>query len=84
MGTRHTREVRKIVLGEIGGIRPAGEKPVRVDVHGYAGYERREYPPVAPVTLAYSGASADEEDLTPAEARMLASALPEAADIAER
>jgi hypothetical protein len=78
------RLVREIVLGEIDGIRAAASQPVRVEVEAFADPDGREYPPTVRLALSCSaGPDPDRDDLTPAEARELASALLEAARIAE-
>jgi hypothetical protein len=78
---RHIRVVARFELPEIDGIRSSGEKPLSVQIQGCHDPDGREYPPTIRLALAYTGASPDEEDLTAGEARALAAALQEAADL---
>lgn len=82
--TTHTRLVREIFLGEIGGIRAAASQPVRVEVEAFADLYGREHLPTVRLALSCAaGPDPDADDLTPAEARELAGALLEAARMAE-
>lgn len=80
--TTHTRLVREIILSEIDGIRAAAGQPVRVEVEAFADLYGREHPPTVRLALSCA-AGPDADDLTPAEARELAGALLEAAQMAE-
>jgi hypothetical protein len=81
----HTQLVREISLAEIGTFRTAPDQPIRVQVEAFVDLDGCEY--AATVKLSLCGAADDPdagaEDLTPAEARELAAALVEAAQIAE-
>ena len=76
----HIRDVTRICIPELDGIRSAAEKPVTVQIKGWVDWDRREWPPVVRLGLSCSGSSDDEQDLTANEARQLAAALLRAAD----
>lgn len=83
-GSLHVRTVAKLRLSEIEGVRSWSAKPVSVEVQSFIDWEQREYPPCVKITLADTGATDGEQDLTADEARALAAALQEAADLIDR
>jgi len=80
---KHLRTVAQIEIPEIDGIRSDGEKPVTVGLVAWVDWDWKEWPAVITVSLSCSGASDDEQDLTPGEARALAAALQRAANLME-
>lgn len=77
----HLRTVAQMDIPEIDGIRSAGEKPVTVQIQGPVDRDGQEWPAVINVSLSCSGGSDDEQDLTADEARALAVALQQAAEL---
>ena len=79
----HSRLVREIYLGEIDAIRDMADRPVRVEIEAFADPGGREHAPTIRLTLS-SASSPDPgaDDLTPAEAEILGTALLEAVRLA--
>lgn len=84
-GVTHRRVVCEIDLPAIEAIRDAADQPVTVAVEAYADPEGRKHAPTVKLTLSSAAGvgEPDADDLTPAEARGLATALVEAARLAE-
>jgi hypothetical protein len=80
---KHLRTVAQIGIPEIDGIRSDSEKPITVWLEAWVDWDWKEWPAVITVSLSDSGASDDEQDLMPSEARALAAALQQAADLLE-
>jgi hypothetical protein len=78
----HLRTVTQIEIPEIDGIRAVGEKPITVWLEAWVDWDWKEWPAVITVSLSDSDAD-DKQDLTPSEARALADALQQAADLLE-
>lgn len=83
--TTHTRLIREITLDEIDAFRAGQGQPIRVEVQAFVDSYGREFPPTVRLSLCGTADDPDAgaEDLTPAEARELASALLAAAQVAE-
>lgn len=84
-GITHRRVVCEIDLPAIEAVRGAADQPVTVAVEAYADPEGRGHAPTVRLTLSSAAGvgEPDADDLTPAEARSLATALVEAARLAE-
>jgi hypothetical protein len=83
---KHLRTVAQIEMPEIDGIRTSGGQPIRVWVETWVDWDWKEWPTVITVSLSGNGPSdqeQEEQDLTPSEARTLAAALQQAADLVE-
>lgn len=78
---KHLHTVAEIEIPEIDGIRDNGERPVTVWLEAWVDWDWKEWPAVVTVSLSGSGSSDAEQDLTAGEARALAAALQQAADL---
>jgi hypothetical protein len=78
---KHLRTVTEIQVPEIDGIREDGERPLTVWLEAWVDWDRKEWPPVVSVSLSGSGSWEGQQDLTAGEARALAAALEQAADL---